>query len=669
MAGTTPASSLPAPPERRPSRVVIAPVSPVVDGGRFPAKASIGAPVRVLADVFADGHDKVAAAVRVRGPGRDWTEMPMQPLGNDRWLAELHLDALGRWEFEVGGWLDHFTSWRTGYLAKVADGQDVRVDTQIGLDRLDGIIRRAEGADRTLLVATREALAEGDVVALQGPAVDAAVWRSQPRAPMAATASFPVRVERERARFSAWYEFFPRSTVSGASAGSEPGRHATLRDAIDRLDYVESLGFDVVYLPPIHPIGTTQRKGRNNRVGAGPDDPGSPWAIGSADGGHTAVHRELGTVEDVVALAGACAGRGLDLALDIAFQCSPDHPWVEEHPAWFAHRPDGTVQYAENPPKRYEDIYPLDFESEEWDQLWEALRDVFLFWVDKGVRVFRVDNPHTKAFAFWEWAVPSILDAHPEVIFLSEAFTRPRVMQRLAKLGFSQSYTYFAWRQSSWELRSYFTELATETVDFLRPNAWPNTPDILTEQLQHGGRAAFVSRAVLAATLSPNWGVYGPAFELMEHVPLREGSEEYRDSEKYQLRHWDLDRPGSLAPLLARLNGIRRSEPALAHLRTLRFHGCDNPSMLAYSKTDPNGVGSPVLVVVSLDPGQEQAGTVDIDWAALGLPYDSRYELSDRLGGGTYRWEGSHNFVRLAPWGLMAHVFEAREVTDDDRLV
>ncbi len=671
--------SWPAPPERRPSRVVIEPVSPVVDGGRFAAKASLGAPVRVVADVFVDGHDRVAAAVRVRGPSRDWTEMPMRPLGNDRWVAQFAVDELGRWEYEVGGWLDHFTTWRAGHLAKVADGQDVSVDAQIGLKLLDAMASRVDGADRALLLATREALAAGDVVALQGAAVDAAVWRSQPRAPMAATASLPFRVERERARFSAWYELFPRSTATGGRGraddaeredGPAPGEHATLRDVVHRLDHVEALGFDVLYLPPIHPIGTTMRKGPNNRVGAGPGDPGSPWAIGSPEGGHTAVHPVLGTIDDVVALADACRTRGIDLALDIAFQCSPDHPWVSEHPEWFAHRPDGTVQYAENPPKRYEDIYPLNFESDRWAELWEALRGVFLFWIDHGVKVFRVDNPHTKAFAFWEWAVSSILDAHPDVIFLSEAFTRPRVMQRLAKLGFNQSYTYFAWRQSSWELRSYFTELATETVDFLRPNAWPNTPDILTEQLQTGGRAAFVSRAVLAATLAASWGVYGPAFELLEHTAIREGSEEYLDSEKYQLRHWDLDRPDSLAPLLARLNDIRKREPALAHLSTLHFHESDNPAILVYSKTDPNAVGNPVLVVVNLDSHQEQSGTVDIDWARLGLPYDSRYDLVDRLGGGSYRWEGSHNFVRLGPWSPMAHVFSVKEVTtDDERLV
>ena len=454
---------------------------------------------------------------------------------------------------------------------------------------------------------------------------------------------------------SAWYEFFPRSTLA-TDDGQQ--RHGTLRDAIDRLDYVASMGFDVLYLPPIHPIGVVNRKGRNNTTEAAPADVGSPWGI--AD--HTAVHPDLGTLADVHALIVAARERGLELALDIAFQCTPDHPWVTEHADWFTTRADGTIQYAENPPKKYQDIYPINFETADHRALWEGLADVFRYWIEQGVTIFRVDNPHTKAFPFWEWCIATLRAEHPETIFLAEAFTRHRVMERLAKLGYNQSYTYFAWRQSAWELREYFTDLATRTVDYFRPNAWPNTPDILTEQLQHGGRATFVSRAVLAATLSANWGVYGPAFELLEHRAVREGSEEYLDSEKYQLRQWWLDDPHSLAPLLARLNQIRRSQPALQHLRTLRFHAADSEGLLCYTKTDPLGVGDPVLCVVNVDARQRHAGYVHVDPTSLGigLGHDDGFEVHDLLGGGVYHWRGWHNFVDLTPGRGHAHVFAVR---------
>ncbi|HSP29318.1 MAG TPA: hypothetical protein VLN74_12265, partial [Ilumatobacteraceae bacterium] len=430
-----------------------------------------------------------------------------------------------------------------------------------------------------------------------------------------------------------------------------------------------AMGFDIVYLPPIHPIGITKRKGRNNATTATATDAGSPWAIGSSDGGHTAVAPELGTVDDVATFASACVERGMHLALDIAFQCSPDHPWVHEHPEWFAKRPDGSIQYAENPPKKYEDIFPLDFESDDWQGLWQALADVFRFWIERGVTVFRVDNPHTKAFAFWEWAIATLRTEHPETVFLAESFTRPRVMERLAKIGFNQNYTYFTWRQTQWELREYFDDLATRTVDWFRPNAWPNTPDILTEQLQQGGRPVFVSRAILAATLSPSWGVYGPAFELLEHTAVREGSEEYLDSEKYQLRTWDLDRDDSLAPLLARLNGIRHDYRAFRNLHTLHVHACEDPAILCFSKTDPTGSSRPVIVVVNLDPFDQHSAFVDIDLAAIGLPYGADYDVIDELGGVTYRWSGNLNYVDLAPWSASAHVFSVRrldEVTPDE---
>lgn len=652
---STEATSLP---RARPGRVEIEPVSPVVDGGRFAAKATTGEIVTVTADLFADGHVRIAGALRHRPGGGTWTEIPLVAGVNDRWTASFVPDEIGPWEYTIHGWVDHFETWRQGTTKKVAAGQDVAVELEIGLGLVDALAARARGADRAALAVARETLAAERIPRFledAGAAADAAAlaWRCAPRQPTSRLAK-PLRltVDRERARFSAWYEFFPRSTVDGTSS------HGTLADAIGRLDHIADLGFDVVYVPPIHPIGITKRKGPNNTTTCEPGDVGVPWAIGSTDGGHTAVHPDLGTVDDVVALAAACRERDMDLALDMAFQCSPDHPWVSEHPEWFEKRPDGTVQFAENPPKRYEDIYPLHFENDDWQSLWCALRDVMLFWVERGVKVFRVDNPHTKPFAFWEWAIAQVRAEHPDVVFLAEAFTRPRVMERLAKLGFTQSYTYFAWRTGRGELEEYLRDLSSRTVDYFRPNFWPNTPDILTEQLQTGGRAAFRSRAVLAATLTANWGVYGPAFELCEHEPLRPGSEEYLNSEKYQLRSWDLDRPDSLAPLLARLNEIRRTQPALQHDRTIRFHRAADERVICWSKTDPAGEGAPVLVVVNLDPHQQAATTVDVDWGALGLAYDATYQLTDLLGGGEHTWVGAVNYVELAPWSLVAHVFE-----------
>ncbi|MDQ3392462.1 MAG: alpha-1,4-glucan--maltose-1-phosphate maltosyltransferase [Actinomycetota bacterium] len=666
-------------PASRPSRVVVEAVAPLVDGGAFPAKATIGELVMVTADVFADGHDQAAAALRFRHRQTAWQEVPMAAQGNDRFAAPFVPDVLGRWQYQVVGWLDHLGTWRHGMELKLAAGSDVGVDIEIGLVMIAEAIGRARQDDVAALTALRRALDVGDTRPLDrhrvdpddpatddgfvpdlrdvepddhGPdALDELFWRTGKREP---SAELPrpvdLQIDRERARFSAWYEFFPRSTLSPTTG------HATLADAVNRLDHIADMGFDVVYVPPVHPIGLTGRKGPNNAIVVTPDDVGSPWAIGATDGGHTLVHRDLGTVADVTALAQACGKREMELALDIAFQCTPDHPWVTEHPEWFAHRPDGTIQYAENPPKKYQDIYPLDFESADWQGLWTALADVVRFWIDAGVTIFRVDNPHTKAFAFWEWLIADVHREHPDAIFLAEAFTRPRVMERLAKIGFNQSYTYFTWRQSSWELREYFEDLSARTVDSFRPNAWPNTPDILTEQLQTGSRAMFASRAVLAATLSPSWGVYGPAFELLEHLPMRPGSEEYLDSEKYQLRQWELDDAASLAPLLGQLNRIRRAHPAFAHLRTLRFHGSDNPALLCYSKTDPDG-GGPILVVVNLDAEQRQHGIVDVDLAALGIEYESTYDVIDELGGATFRWKGSHNFVDLDPAELAAHVF------------
>jgi starch synthase (maltosyl-transferring) len=661
-------------PTERPSRAVVESVRPLVDGGRFPAKATLGEPLEIVADVFADGHDVVDAVVQWRhldtaGSATEWQETPMVALGNDRFHGWVTPDRLGSMEYDVVGWIDHLESWRRGVVKKIEAGLDVSVELLTGARLLADVVDQgvALGDDRSLddhrlIDGLRQRLLDGDHSTLADDHWTEVFARTSPRTPTGRLPA-PLRVDVDplRGAFGAWYEFFPRSSVD---PDVPPPR--TLRDSIQRLDHIAAMAFDVVYLPPIHPIGLTNRKGRNGSTSPAPDDVGSPWGIGSAAGGHTAVAPELGTVDDVTAFADACRARGMELALDIAFQCSPDHPWVTEHPEWFAKRADGSIQYAENPPKKYQDIYPLDFESDDWQGLWHALADVFRFWIDKGVRTFRVDNPHTKAFAFWEWALGEIRAEHPDTVFLAEAFTRPRVMERLAKIGFNQSYTYFAWRQSSWELREYFEDLATRTVDVFRPNAWPNTPDILTEQLQTGGRPAFVSRAILAATLSPSWGVYGPAFELLEHVPVREGSEEYLDTEKFQTRTWDLDREDSLAPLLARLNQIRRDHRAFRRLDTIHFHQTDDPGLLCFSKTDPAGVGRPVIVVVNLDPFERHSGFVDIDLAAIGLPYGSDYDVVDELGGVTHHWSGNRNFVDLAPWSASAHVFTVRRHDSGD---
>ncbi len=639
-------------------RVVIEAVTPQVDGGRYPAKRVVDEQVVVEADVFGDGHDAIGALLRSRKTGsRRWHETRMTAAGNDRWSAELIPDSLGVWQFEIEGWQDHFATWLEGLGKKVAAEQDVSADLLIGTEMVNAASTRARGKSARQLrkhgavlgdvgldlaerleVAFSEELAEG---------MDSTPDRSR------ATRSrrFEIIVDRGLAGFSTWYELFPRSWSVGG------GRHGTFADVAKQLGYVAELGFDVLYLPPIHPIGTTFRKGANNELESGPDDPGVPWAIGSSEGGHTAIHPELGTVEDFRALLDAAAAQGIEVALDVAFQCSPDHPWVTEHPEWFRHRPDGSIQYAENPPKKYQDIYPLDFETSDPKGLWLALKDVFDHWIAEGIRIFRVDNPHTKAFAFWEWVIAEIRREHPEVILLSEAFTRPKVMYHLAKIGFTQSYTYFAWRNTRQELMEYMSDLAA-VDDFMRPNFWPNTPDILTQQLQTGGRATFISRYVLAATLSSNCGIYGPAYELMEHKPLSPGSEEYRNSEKYQIREWDLDASDSIAPVITRVNRARREHPALQRTHNLTFHSTDNDRLVCYSK---RVVGDVILVVVNLDPDYEQAGFVDLDVDALGVDPAHQYQVHDLLTDRRYLWQGSRNYVQLDPARIPAHVFAVRK--------
>jgi len=644
-------------------RAVIEGIAPAVDGGRFAVKRVVGDEVDVEADCFADGHDVLACRLRWRRDDEvEWREAPMTALGNDRWRGTFTVAEPGRYRYTVTAWIDHFLSWRHDFPRR-ADPEDIRVAAQVGAGLIDAAAARAEGDDAARLAAwaqrLRAAAALPALPALRAEALDeglATIALRYPDRSLATThpTEFPLVVDRVRARFSTWYEMFPRS------CGPEPGVHGTLSDCAARLDYVAQMGFDVLYLPPIHPIGRERRKGPNNALALAPGDVGSPWAIGAAEGGHTALHPALGTLEDFRRLVTGARERGLEVALDIAFQCAPDHPYVREHPQWFRWRPDGTVQYAENPPKKYQDIYPFEFESPQWAGLWAELAGVLRFWLGEGVRIFRVDNPHTKPFPFWEWVIDRVKREHPDVIFLAEAFTRPKVMHRLAKLGFTQSYTYFTWRNTKHDLTAYFTDLTQGPGrDYFRPSCWPNTPDILPEYLQFGGRAAFMARLVLAATLSANYGIYGPAFELQEHEPREPGSEEYLDSEKYQLRAWDLARPDSLAGFIARVNAIRRDNPALQHDRGLAFFPIDNDQLICYAKVDAASENA-ILVVVNLDPQHTQSGWVTLDLDALGVDAERAFQVHDALTGARFLWSGARNFVELDPTRAPAHVFRIR---------
>jgi starch synthase (maltosyl-transferring) len=635
-------------------RVVALAVRPVVDGGRYPVKRVIGDVLQVEADLVADGHDTVAAVLLYRHvDDREWTEISLEHTGNDAWRASFPLSRLGRYRYTVRAWVDAFASWRRGLQRKFDAGTDVSVELLEGALLIDAAVKRgAPLADIAKLLRNSQALSIAERVAhALSPEVSAEIAQFPDRTHATAyPQELEVVVEQPLAGFSAWYELFPRST-------GPAGAHGTFADAEKRLAYVAELGFDIVYLPPIHPIGHAYRKGPDNTPDAGPADPGSPWAIGAAEGGHTSVHPDLGTLADFDRFVATARARKLEVALDIAFQASPDHPWVVEHPTWFKARPDGSIQYAENPPKKYQDVYPFDFESADWQALWAGLRDVFVFWAERGIRVFRVDNPHTKPLPFWEWCLREVQTRYPDAIFLSEAFTRPKLMYALAKAGFSQSYTYFTWRTTKPDLQKYLEELV-QVADFYRPNFWPTTPDIFPEHLVHGGRGAFVSRLVLAATLSSNYGIYGPSYELMEHVQ-RPGVEELAHNEKYQLRTWDLERPDSLRHVMARLNQIRRAHPALHDNRSLKFHATDNELLIAYSKRSPDG-SDVVLCIVNLDPHHTHRGWVDLDLGELGLPHDEAYQVHDLLGDARFTWRGARNFVEIDPRVMSAHVFELR---------
>ena len=656
-------------------RVVIEAVRPSVDGGAHPAKGAVGLPVQVSAIVIADGHDRLLAWVR-HGPPRTsagspssksprgWRELPLESAGNDLYRTSFVPDKVGPWSFEVIGVPDDYGSWLRDLRLRFDDGQDVALELEEGALMAEHRAARkgVSAADATALATLANALRQGAgpgarVAAAERAAAVALMRRTIDRTEAALAGPFPLWIDRELGAFSAWYEFFPRSE------GAAPHHPGTLRTAKARLPAIARMGFDVVYLPPIHPIGSTHRKGANNSLEPGPEDPGSPWAIGAAAGGHTAIHPDLGTIKDFDAFVAAAGKAGLEVALDYALQCSPDHPWVTEHPQWFRHRADGSIRYAENPPKRYQDIFPINFETADREALWDALRDVMLFWISHGVRVFRVDNPHTKPLPFWEWLIEQVHESHPDVLFLAEAFTRPAVMRRLAKVGFTQSYTYFTWRNTKEELAEYLTELSSaEMVDYFRPNFWVNTPDILHAFLQRGGPGAFRLRLILAALTAPSWGMYS-GYELYENIAVREDSEEYLNSEKYQVRIRDWNDPRSLAPMIEAVNGIRRRHrEAIALLRTLHVHHIDSEHMLCVSRMSDDG-SDVLLIIVNLDSHSAHEATTWLDLAALGIPADTPFAAHDELTGATYSWWGPANYVRLDPVYQQAHVLHLRPLS------
>jgi starch synthase (maltosyl-transferring) len=690
-------------------RVVIEDIQPQVACGLTPARRFLDDSVAVSAAIFSDGHDHVLARLLYKHQSDPiWHSTPMTALVNDLWSAAFTVDRLGPWSFTIQAWVDHFDTWCADLKKRLAaqpdpaspdpvrrdlPPQDIPLALTIGASLFDQTASRAKGSDAKqlkVLAASLRALAGKNSALYQYPLTpqDEALAARYPDLSLASVAEKELRlwVDRERARFSSWYELFPRST------SPDPTRHGTFADVELLLPEIAAMGFDILYLPPIHPIGRAFRKGPNNSTTPGPDAEGSTWAIGSAEGGHKSIHPSLGTFADFDHLLAATRANGMELALDIAFQCSPDHPWVAEHPDWFLHRPDGTIQYAENPPKKYQDIVPLNFESPGWRGLWDELRSVFQFWIDRGVRVFRVDNPHTKALPFWEWCIADLHRTAPDVLFLAEAFTRPHVMYGLAKRGFTQSYTYFTWRTEKSELQAYFEEITKPPIsDFFTPNVWPNTPDILHASLQTGGRPAFQQRLILAATLAASYGIYGPAFELCENLPLKPGSEEYLHSEKYEIRRWNRADPNSLAPLITLLNQIRRTNPALQSDLSLHFHPVDNPQLIAYSKSTlkppppltlaetltpappsaarpavasgpsfvapaPAAPPNTILVIVNLDPRHEQSGWIDLDLKHLGIHHDETFDVEDLLTGIHYQWHDRSNYVALHPTAT-AHIF------------
>ena len=649
-----------------PSRVIVEQLDPEIDAGQFPIKRTAGEAVVVRARVHADGHDILAGVVRYKAAGdQTWSEVPLEAQGNDWWQGRFLVVQPGWYEYTVQAWIDAFATWRRDLKKKADANQSVESELLEGAQLLHDVGQRAPEAEAKWLQSQAEQVRQGDAsvrlrVALDPILASVAARYADRDAGSTYDRTLRVWVDRPRARFGAWYELFPRS------AGEVPGQHGTFADVIKRLPLIAEMGFDVLYLPPIHPIGRSYRKGPNNTLEASEQDPGSPWAIGGAAGGHKDIHPQLGTLADFQQLLRAAAERGIEIALDIAFQCSPDHPYVKEHPEWFRHRPDGSIKYAENPPKKYQDIYPLQFDCADWQNLWQELLSVVVYWCEQGVRIFRVDNPHTKPFRFWQWLIARVQERFPDAIFLAEAFTRPAVMRYLAKAGFTQSYSYFTWRNTKWELTEYFRELTQTSVrQTMRPNLFVNTPDILPEFLQHGGPPAFQIRLILAATLGASYGVYGPPYEEFLQAP-RPGSEDYINSEKFELRHWDWERTNVFRELIARINQVRRENEALQYDHRLEFHGTDNEQILFYSKTSEDQ-SNVVLVIVNLDPYHAQSGYVRMPLSQFGLQESDSYQMQDLLTGAHFLWHGDWNYVSLDPQSTAAHVLRLRRKTRTER--
>jgi starch synthase (maltosyl-transferring) len=644
-------------------RLVIEDVSPELDAGRYPVKRTLGDVVLVGANIFKDGHDLISGRLLYGGPtDTNYRETPLTyDYQTDRWSAQFVTNELGLWQFTIEAWPDPFRTWVAELKKRLSAGQDITSELFEGAALLKRAAKTRPNAIAERLLDAAKRLADpncGLTMRIELAFSDALLADMYgpltPEDNVTHERSPKILVERELAQFSAWYELFPRSQAK------EPGRHGTFADVEERFPELAALGFDVIYLPPIHPIGVTHRKGRNNATSALPNDVGSPWAIGSVAGGHDAVHPELGTLADFDQMVRTAADFGLEIALDFALQCSPDHPWCKEHPEWFFQRQDGTLRYAENPPKKYEDIYPINFWCDDREALWKACLDLFLFWIGHGVKIFRVDNPHTKPLAFWEWVLAEVRRRHPDVVFLSESFTRPNRMKSLAKLGFSQSYTYFTWKNTSWELRDYLTELTTKPMtDFYRPNFFTNTPDILHEYLQTGGRAAFRIRLLLAATMSPSYGIYS-GFELCENRAIHQGSEEYLNSEKYEIRQRNYNQFGNIKQDISKLNRIRRENPALHELGNLTFLQAEYDQILAFLKSSPPGDESErsddLIVIANLDPQRMHECMIHVPLEKLGLGEEEQFEVEDLLTGIRHTWRGRRNYVRIDPTERVGHV-------------
>jgi starch synthase (maltosyl-transferring) len=642
-------------------RVVITNVSPRVEEGKYPAKAVVNDNIEISADVFGDGHDEIAVSAYIRHANdKLWTELPMQFVINDYWTASFKLLKIGFYDFRITAWVDHYTTWKKGIKKKFEAGQDIGVELQIGAELLNEAALENKKDAARLKAWANQFLEFNDgqqSVDLAYSNEIAEIMYKHRLADLITEypVTYQIDVERTKAGFSSWYELFPRS------ASSMPNTHGNFKDVIKLLPRVFKMGFDVLYFPPIHPIGKVNRKGKNNSLTATENDPGSPWAIGNRLGGHKAIHPQLGTLNDFKELLTEANKYGIDIAMDIAYQCAPDHPYVKEHPQWFKWRPDGTVQYAENPPKKYEDILPFNFETEDWENLWQELKSVIDYWIEAGVRVFRIDNPHTKAFGFWQWMIGEVRKKNPDVIFLAEAFTRPRVMERLAKAGFNQSYTYFTWRNTKQEIEQYMTELTqTEMRYYFRPNFWPNTPDILPPALIKGGDNAHVMRLILAATLSSNYGLYGPVYEFGINAP-HGAKEEYIDNEKYEIKHWDWSQYSRIGEIITRVNRIRKENAALQSTWSITFAGTSNDQIISYLKTDSDTKNN-LLVVINLDVINTQGAHVKLPLNQLNIGYNEPYQVTDLLGGGKYQWIGDLNYVELNPYQMPAHIFKIEKL-------